>query len=88
MYASGTLAFGFAPVRHRERFAAMNALGGDHPAYCPGAMSYKLRATSYELRATSYELRATSYGPPLPPPQKEKAPEGAFNMLRLVRQAD
>ncbi|RQR39459.1 hypothetical protein DIE23_02610 [Burkholderia sp. Bp9143] len=54
------------------------------PAIACGSMGHRERYASVNAVCTDHPAHRS----PLPGPKKKKAPEGAFNMLRLVRQAD
>ncbi|WP_124892877.1 hypothetical protein [Burkholderia sp. Bp9090] len=64
----------FVSSQHRERFVAKSALPGDHSAHT----AHRTPHTAHRTPHTAHRFAAP----------KEKAPEGAFKMLRLVRQAD
>ncbi|WP_321796674.1 hypothetical protein [Burkholderia sp. BCC1988] len=71
----------FVSSQHRERFVAKSALPVDHSAHT----AHRTPHTAHRTPHTAHRTPHTAHRFAAP---KEKAPEGAFKMLRLVRQAD
>ncbi|WP_322021141.1 hypothetical protein [Burkholderia sp. BCC1974] len=85
----------FVSSQHRERFVAKSALPADHSAHTarrpppaarrPPPAARRPPHTAHRTPHTAHRTPHTAHRFAAP---KEKAPEGAFKMLRLVRQAD